>query len=71
MADDKEYKYTGPGPVKPGEVAEGAYVSPEMFKWLEDNWDKIPERKKPFFAGIGRITFDEAYLEDMRRRERL
>lgn len=68
---EKEYKYTGPGPVKPEEVVDGAYVSPETFKWLNDNWDKIPDRKKGIFAAIGRVAFDESFLEDMKRQGRL
>lgn len=71
MTDDKEYKYTGPGPVTPEEVVEGAHVSQDVIDWLNDNWDKIPERRKPFFAGIGRIAFDEGYLEYMRQQGRL
>lgn len=71
MTDDKDYKYTGPGPVTPEEVVEGAYVSPETFKWLHDNWDKIPDRKKGIFAAIGRVAFDEGYLQEMRQAGRL
>lgn len=63
--------YDGPGPVKPGEVVEGAYVSPEVFKWLDENWDSIPDDRKPLFEAIGRVAFDEGYLADMRRQGRL
>lgn len=71
MTDDKDYKYTGPGPVTPEEVVEGAYVSPEMFKWLNDNWDKIPDRKKGIFAAVGRVSFDDDYVALMRKEGRM
>lgn len=68
---EDDYKYTGPGPVKPEEVVEGAYVSPEMFKWLCDNWDSIPEKKKPLFAAIGRISFADDFIENMKKEGRM
>lgn len=71
MTKEKGYKYTGPGPVKPEEVVDGAYVSPEMFKWLNDNWDKIPDRKKGIFAAIGRVSFDDDYIELMKKEGRM
>lgn len=59
------------GPVKPEEVVEGSYVSPDVIKWLNDNWDKIPNNKKSLFAAIGRIGFDDGFIEQMKKEGRM